>query len=378
MPVPRTYMRPLLTKWAQGTLARIEEARLHRLHQRHFLTRLRDLDSEWFPGREKTPEAFRSLCWGALAAFQSERTHRRKTPFQFCVDEGLHPEGFLYRWPRSATLAFLRRNGGPELQFRLKVLRNLDLALPRFPIVGLRQGESLHWLPNRPPPQRVTGPVDPALVPLWRNLNVPALLERSLLFFGQPMSRAELHGCVLAAMGVRASEPEPLQKHPESAVPPSAEALILAKEVEARVRTFWRELSAEEKELLRVRRWGEPGHKKPSWEWVAHHFGHKSPEHWRRREKPIMEALRAHFDPEEGEIVAETLAALIRGEVPGFEPMLPPETPNHAWRGFVSGLRPQSGTESDRASRSHRNMGRQYTSAARPARRQMSCRSSLR
>lgn len=333
-------MRELLTKWDRNELTSSESDRLRFKHQRNFARRVRQLNVDWFPGREKSTHSIESLGGGAYLAFQDERTHHRKSAFKYCLDEGLPPFGFLYYWRTSATIAYLRSTASPCLHLRLKVLRNVTLALRKFRAVGKQGHQCLWWFPDRPVPEESSDGQDVKSVPtISVAQKVPSVIAHILVHTGRPMTKAELNDAVLRALGVQQPEPESIDLVPEPTVAEDGERALLEGEVRARTLQFWNRLSDVEKDLLAVRRWGASNPRKVSWERVAQLMARiretKSGEHWRNQEKPIIEGLKTQFDPSEGPVMVSVLTELVRRhplpEPLGTPPSDPKGLPSTSW-----------------------------------------------
>ena len=152
-------MEALLRDFASGSLSRSGERQLYGKHQRHFGKRVRVLDPAFFPGAEKSEEAYASMGNEAFASFSTEPHHEGEPAFVYTINQELSPAGFLYYWRASATIQFMRRNGPEALQDRLNLLRNVRIHLKEgFQRIPSPIGEDRWGLPHWPAAERTTAP----------------------------------------------------------------------------------------------------------------------------------------------------------------------------------------------------------------------------
>ncbi|MEM1024359.1 MAG: hypothetical protein AAF627_06705 [Myxococcota bacterium] len=314
-----THLRRLV----EGRLSKQGERSFIELHVFHFSRRVERLPANWFPGREKSGEAVRSLANGAYAHLANEPLRRHLTAFELAYFEHEGQElSWLYYWPRSACMQWLRRQSAQQLAPMERLRRNArnQLKTSFFKPVASWRGEPA-WAPAHWPVSRRHG-----LPPVLDALNVdvrrlgPCEAILTLLEAAQaPLTLTQLVDVWARSLVLVPREHGSTELDAYDDGRKSVELAIEESELLRKVRHFWKErLTREERALLRCRGYGGEKRLRPFAQ-VAEMLGRFGAERWRQRERSLLEMAREVFQDDPSDEVAQLLALVI-GESPRLQP----------------------------------------------------------
>ncbi len=314
---PEDKFAALLRRWRES-LERQEEQALVRLHLSHFIRRVRAFDRGFFPGGEKSEDAFTSLGNGAFTSFDKETIYEGAPAFDNVLQRHLPAVGYLYRWRASATVQYLKREGPELLQERFRMRRNIQIHLREgFEVVGFLRSQRLWGPVDLPLQERAKDQIfDPDSVQIEaEGLRGKALVREVLRAAGVPLTRDEIAHVVGRLEGVQA--PQEINVDDEGALgaTQSTQALVdaqrLEEQVSDRVDRLFARLNDKQRRLLLVRGWADE-RPQVSFKEAAKRHGAWSEESCRQHEKKLLERIARHFtDVDELRAAGRRLAMLL-------------------------------------------------------------------
>jgi hypothetical protein len=265
---------------------------------------------------EKSLASIRSLSNGAYAHLVHEPVRRDLPSFVVaCLDHEGHELSWLYYWPRSACMQWLRGQSREQLAPVERLRRNARNQLRNggFEPARSHRGEPA-WVPAH-----WTGAQRSRRAQSLEGLSVDvdrlrpkeavvAIMEAA----GAPLTLTQIVGLWARGLALEGREQyiEDTDEVGSDAV--SVQHRIEERELFEKIRTFWEErMTPHERALLSARGYGGEERLRPFRE-VADELGVYGPERWRQLERRLLAVAREVFEEDPRDQVAELLAGVIR------------------------------------------------------------------
>lgn len=307
--------RTLLRLHVEGRLSKEGERSLIELHALHFRRRVERLPPAWFPGREKSWASIQSLANGAYAHLVHEPVRRDLPALVVAyLDYEGHELSWLYYWPRSACMQWLKRQCRTQLAPVERLRRNARNQLRNggFQPVLSDRGEPA-WVPAHWTKAQRTQRA-PALEEL--SVDVHRLRPRDAVVAVLEAAEAPLTLTQIVDIWARSLALDGREQCTEDMDEVRSEATSVDHRIEEhelleKVRVFWEErLTPHERALLAARGYGGEKRLRPFSE-VAQRLGVYGPERWRQLERRLLAMAREVFEGDPRDEVAELLASVI-------------------------------------------------------------------